>query len=330
MGQLTPSDLPKVANIEPLSPPGKRVVIPRVLVLLAAYNGSRWIAEQIQSILSQDDVGVTIVVRDDNSTDGTQSELLRFNEDPRIILVLDDHRSGSAAQNFLTLIGTQSAEGFDFVALSDQDDVWYPDKLRKACQSLEEAGAFGYSSATLAAWEDGKSIVLKPSGAPNSSDFLLEGAGQGCTFVLSSSLYQRIRAFLLTYPDLTKSLHFHDWAIYALARSWNLLWIFDPTPSMIYRQHAGNDTGARGSFRSAMKRLKLVRNGWYQQQLRLVSALCSTAAPANKAVAAWNSALERETGLRRRIRLAQLSLRAGRRRLRDKVIVVAACLAGWI
>ena len=299
-------------------------------MLLAAYNGSRWIAQQVESIISQEGVRVTVVARDDGSTDQTRSELLRFKDDSRVTLIFDDHPSGSAAQNFLTLITTQSADGFDFIALSDQDDIWYRNRLQRACRSLQQSVACGYSSATLAEWANGKSTVLKPSGAQNRGDFLFEGAGQGCTFVLTCPLYRRIQGFLLTCPDLTKLLHFHDWAIYALARSWNLPWFFDPSPSLIYRQHDQNDTGARGSLKSAIKRLKLVRNGWYRQQLRAICAICFTAAPDNRTVAAWNFALESSRGASRRVRLAQLCLQAGRRRLRDNMIVVTACLVGWI
>lgn len=273
---------------------------------------------------------VTVVARDDSSTDGTQAELLRFGADSRVTLLLESDASGSAAQNFLKLVRVRSAKGFDYVALSDQDDIWHPDKLSRACRRLEEGAASGYSSATLARWESGRSLLLKLSGTQNRSDFLYEGAGQGCTFVLTCALYERIRHFVSKHGDLTNALHFHDWAIYALARTWNLRWIFDPTPSMIYRQHASNDTGARGSARSILKRLRLVQNGWYAAQLRIICALCSTAAPDNETVAAWRSALQLPRGLRRRARLAYLCMRAGRRRMRDNMVVVAACLAGWI
>jgi rhamnosyltransferase len=305
-------------------------VRPSVLVLLAARNGSRWIREQMDSILAQAGVDVRIAVRDDCSTDGTRWELGRFAEDERVGIIASPAASGSAARNFLALIGENAADGFDFVAFADQDDLWNRDKLVRACRMLAGNRSAGYSSATVAAWEDGRERVIRPSGAPTASDFLFEGAGQGCTFVLSAEFYERVRTFLAAHPDLTRRLHYHDWLMYALARSWGLGWCFDPSPSMKYRQHAGNDTGARGTLDGIVRRLSLVRQGWYRTQLHAIAGLCVTAAPANATVASWYTRFMRPDCWRRRLQIARFCLRGGRRRTRDNMIAVFAALSGWI
>ncbi len=303
---------------------------PRILVLMAAYNGSRWIREQLDSILRQKDVDLRIAIRDDSSTDDTRWELARFAEEERVEIVTLAGAGGSAARNFLTLIAESPAAGFDFVALADQDDLWHPDKLLKACQMLAATGAAAYSSATLATWEDGRQRVLKPSGAPTRSDFLFEGAGQGCTFVLRCDFYERVRRFVGSRRELTHRLHYHDWLIYALARSWGLRWCFDPRPSMRYRQHSGNDTGARGSLQGIIRRFRLIRQGWYKTQLQAIAESCKAAAPANGTVLEWHCELGRRPSWRRRLRIAGFCLRGGRRRTRDNLIVVLAALCGWI
>ncbi len=145
---------------------GTEAARPRILVLMATFNGSRWIREQMESILAQEGVDLRIAVRDDGSTDGTRWELTRFAEDVRIRVVASTTASGSAAGNFLTLIGEHTADTFDCVAFADQDDVWNRDKLERACRMLAATQAAGYSSATVAAWEDGRQQVMKPSGAP--------------------------------------------------------------------------------------------------------------------------------------------------------------------
>src|SRR5262249_29950555 len=122
---------------------------------------------------------------------------------------------------------------------------------------------------------------------PTSCDFLFEGAGQGCTFVLTAALYEKVRSFLAANQPLTRSLHFHDWLIYALARSWGQPWYFDARPSMRYRQHAGNDTGARGTLDGIVRRLARIRDGWYRTQLRTIATACAAAAPGNDTVNAW-------------------------------------------
>jgi rhamnosyltransferase len=303
---------------------------PRVLVLLATYNGSRWIREQVESILGQQGVNIEIVARDDASTDDTHRELARLAADERVRILTASAPSGSAARNFLTLIRENPASAFDLVAFADQDDLWNPNKLRRACQMLASSGAVGYSSATVATWEDGRQRLLKLSGAPTASDFLFEGAGQGCTFVLSADFYERIRGFLLAHGELTDGIHYHDWLVYALARSWGLPWCFDAWPSMQYRQHARNDTGARGTFQGIARRLARIRDGWYRGQLRVIAEICRTAAPANPVVLTWYRSFAAEDSLRKRLGVARFCLGGGRRRTLDKMVAVMAALRGWI
>lgn len=302
---------------------------PTVLVLLASYNGAKWIGEQIKSILAQRDVNPKILVRDDGSVDGTLNEISKFPEQS-VRLAPISKSTGSAAQNFFTLIRENSACEFDLVAFSDQDDIWNPDKLSSAYRLLSQTGASGYSSATMARWGNGRQRVIALSGRQNTSDFLFEGAGQGCTFVLTSACYERIREFLNLHPNLTEGIHFHDWAVYALVRSWQLSWIFDPRPSMVYRQHAYNDTGARRSIRGIIKRQSLVRSGWYRQQVQKIAFLCAASAPDNSWISKWNSLIRQRHGFLRTIRSVKFCLTGGRRRKLDNIIVLIGCLAGWI
>ena len=238
--------------------------------------------------------------------------------------------SGSAAQNFLALVRENDASGFGFVALADQDDLWHADKLHRACESLTSTGSAAYSSATLAVWADGRTRLIKLSDAQRSHDFLLEGAGQGCTFVMTAEFYTRARTFLATHAELTNGLHFHDWALYALARTWQLRWQFDRLPSLKYRQHQLNDMGARGSLGAIRKRLSLIRCGWYRDQLRRICALCSAAAPTNDCIGAWRSLLDEAPSWHRRAHMALFCLRNGRRRRADRLLLAIASLSGWI
>jgi rhamnosyltransferase len=305
--------------------------LPRVLVLLTAYNGSRYIREQIASILAQEGVNLTIAVRDDGSSDETRAEIARAARDSRIrVSRTSGGRSGSAAQNLFTLMRENAANKHDFVAFSDQDDLWHHDKLARACQLLTRDSAVGYSSATIAAWADGRQRILRQSGIRTRSDFLFEGAGQGCTFVLRGDFYSRVRHFVSRRQRLTAALHYHDWAVYALSRSWGLTWSFDPLPSMRYRQHESNDTGARRSMVGVTRRLALLRDGWYRTQLCGIAELCAAASPGNTTVAAWREVLCRPQGLKRRLDIARFCLDGGRRRRSDRAICIAAALLGWL
>ena len=269
-----------------------------------------------------------MAIRDDCSSDATVNEVGQLKEDDRVILTVSDVPAGSAAQNFLALIHDQSAKEFDFVAFADQDDIWYPDKLQRACLTLRRTGTPGYSSSTIATWSDGRSRVLRQSALMTGGDFLLEGAGQGCTFVLSAEFYAQVRQFVTNHRPLTRQLRYHDWIVYALARSWGYSWLFDPVPSIEYRQHAANDTGARRSAAGIRKRLHLISSGWYQAQVTAIAALCSVAAPSNPEVARWASILRTPGTWRRGLKIARFCMINGRRRPLDNVILIAAALFG--
>jgi rhamnosyltransferase len=305
---------------------------PRVLVLLTAYNGSRFIQEQIQSILAQEGVQLRVAVRDDGSSDETRAVITRSSaRDSRIrISHTSGGRSGSAAQNLFTLIRENAAREFDYVAFSDQDDLWHHDKIVRACWRLKRDHAVGYSSATIAAWADGRERILRQVPLPTPSDFLFEGAGQGCTFVLRADFYSRVRSFVSRQPQLTATLHYHDWAVYALARAWGLAWSFDSTPSMRYRQHETNDTGARRSFTGITRRIALLQNGWYRTQISGIADLCAAAAPRNATIAAWRLMLSEPPGWGRRLAITRFCMNGGRRRTMDRAIVALAALAGWL
>lgn len=303
---------------------------PRILVLLASHNGAPWIGEQLRSILRQRDVDTRTVIRDDASIDGTRAQIAPFLEAGDISLTQSDSPSGSAAQNFFALIRENSSTGFDFVALADQDDEWNPDKLARASQRLRSTCAAGYSSATVAVWPNGKSTLLTQPVRATRSDFLFGGIGQGCTFVLTAEFYGRVREFLGHSTALTRQIHYHDWALYALARVWNLPWTFDPIPSVRYRQHDRNDTGARGSAAGLRKRLELIRRGWYAGQLRSIASLCAAADPSNRLVSAWSSLLDARPSWVRRARILRFCAAGGRRNALDNCMILIAALAGWL
>lgn len=303
---------------------------PRVLVLLASFNGSDWIAEQIRSILDQHEVDLDLILCDDGSTDSTRTQISQFLRDPRVQATYSDSPSGSAARNFLRMIRTTSSEGYEFVALADQDDLWEPQKLIRGCSMLRDQDGEGYSCAVSAFWEDGTETVLRQTGALTKSDFLFEGAGQGCTFVLTGSFYLKLRAFLQQHTRQFSDLHYHDWAIYALSRSWGLRWCFDHKPMVRYRQHLHNDTGARAAIGGIVRRVRLIKSGWYANQLRAIANLCFAAAPGNSIIVEWQSILAHAPGVQRTFRIASFCIRGGRRRAVDNAILLGAAITGLI
>jgi rhamnosyltransferase len=325
---VAPTDFAEEACARP--PHAAKLPRPKILVLLAAHNGAPWIGEQLRSILAQRDVDIRVVIRDDASIDETRDRVAPFLDDQRASLTSGRTPSGSAAQNFFALMRENPSDGFDFVALADQDDEWRTNKLDRACERLRETACIGYSSATLAVWENGRSAVLSQKSRATVSDFLFGGIGQGCTFVLTAEFYSRTRDFLTHNTALTQDIHYHDWALYALARAWNLQWIFDPTPSVLYRQHHQNDTGAKNSAAGVWKRITLIRHGWYANQLDAIARLCTAANPSQPIVSAWRSILTGPRTWSRRVRIAKFCMLGGRRSATDNCVILVAALAGWL
>lgn len=301
-----------------------------MLVLLAACNGSTWIRDQVASILAQEEVEVSVLIRDDYSRDSTLEELDQFRNDDRLTILANSNPTGSAARNFFALIREAAPGKHDFVALADQDDIWHPQRLSRACRTLRETGSVAYSSATLAFWPNGRTAILRQSPKTTPADFLFEGAGQGCTFVLTASFYRKLRQFLTANSGLTEFLHYHDWTIYALARAWGHAWTFDPLPTVFYRQHARNDTGARVSKTAMRKRLSLVKSGWYRNQISLITEVCMAAAPDNLSVSNWKRTSEASTPRTRRVAIARFCLTDGRRKFSDRLVLSFFALLGWL
>jgi rhamnosyltransferase len=304
---------------------------PKVLILLAAYNGASWIGEQIQSILRQTHVRPHIFIQDDGSSDSTATVAARLaDSDSRVQVNRSTSSSGSASQNFFSLIRSHDAADYDFIALSDQDDVWNRDKLHNAVTLLISKKSAGYSSSVTAVWPSGKTRLLSQKDTVTESDFLFEGAGQGCTFVISRQFYAELRIFLSAHEPLTQGLHFHDWTIYALARSWGRTWAFDTRSTMQYRQHSQNDTGARASVSGIFMRASRIRSGWYEQQLLNISTLCRAASTDSPIINRWHALMRSEKSLQRRLSIAQFLVRGGRRKRLDNVVLVFSALVGWI
>ena len=305
--------------------------IPRVLVLMASYNGARWIEEQLASILEQRDVAVVVRVRDDCSSDATAA-LVRGLAVERANLLIEVHAapSGSAGANFKGALADSDLRDFDYVALADQDDVWDPDHLWRGCTALRTHPAVGGYSCAVLAFGAGEPGVLGQDCRIRALDFLFEGAGQGCTFVVPTATALLVQDACRAWPSETAALHYHDWMIYLIARCAGRGWIFDPHPSLRYRQHGNNEIGARSTGGAILRRLRLIRDGWYARQVAAAWALATALAPSQRDLARFGEVLSARRTPSRRLKLMRLVMRHGRRRFADRLILGASALAGWI
>ena len=296
---------------------------PRLAVCLAAYNGMQWIDEQITSIKAQEGVDVNIYISVDVSTDGTEGHIRTLAEnDNKIVLLPYGDRFGGAAPNFFRLLAEVDFSPYDYVALSDQDDIWLPDKLSRGVRTLTTSGADGYSSNVTAFWENGRQSVIDKAQPQRKFDYFFEAAGPGCTYVLSASLANKVKECVVKNASEIKKIALHDWFIYAFARSNGFKWIIDPVPSMHYRQHSTNQVGVNQGFRAFHARAEKVLNGWGFQQASLIACLVGKAA----------NELQARLCRMRRKDLLWLAVNSSkfRRRLRDRFFFFASCIGTFV
>jgi rhamnosyltransferase len=246
---------------------------PSFAVLMAAFNGMEWIEEQVDSILMQKGVAVTLYISIDTSSDGTFEWCkARADIDPRVVVLPDVGRFGGAAKNFFRLIRDVDFSTFDYISLSDQDDIWIEDKLLAAHESIVKNNVVAYSANVDAFWPDGRKMLIDKSQRQRAFDFLFEPAGPGCSYVLKVSEANSFKDFLTDDSDSLDDVGLHDWLIYAWYRACGLKWYIDPVPRVLYRQHGGNQIGANSGLRSFVTRLRLLRSGWYRSEVSKVAA----------------------------------------------------------
>lgn len=248
----------------------KSAIEPRVAILLAAYNGIRWIEEQVISIEDESGVDVHIYVSVDLSDDGTFEWCEEFSASVDNVTVLPyGERFGGAAKNFFRLIRDIDFSQYDFVALSDHDDIWMPDKLSHAIEKIREENVDAYSSNVTAFWNDGREEFISKSQPQEEFDYIFEAAGPGCTYVLSKRVAKDFQKFLLQSTEANNFI-LHDWLIYAYARSKGFSWFIDSRSSMLYRQHENNQVGVNLSLDDLVSRAKYIFWGGGLWQIKLL------------------------------------------------------------
>ena len=128
---------------------------PFVSIALCTYNGSEFLSEQLHSVLNQEYSNFELVIVDDNSTDDTRDIISSFLHDSRIRFCKNDKNLGYAA-NFGKALSLCIGE---FIALSDQDDIWLPEKIKLMIGRIGALSGLYHNSAFMT--ETGELTGLK-------------------------------------------------------------------------------------------------------------------------------------------------------------------------
>lgn len=243
---------------------------------MATYNGLNWIDEQIESILRQRDVDVNLLISDDNSNDGTYEWLCeRAIRDKRITLLPRKHTEQlGPGGNFYHLLRHVDVQSDCYYAFSDQDDIWFENKLSNQTAMLRQKGVSAISSDVEGFWLDGTKRLIKKSQPQRQFDYFFESAGPGCSFCFDTDVLLLVKSFLNKYKDhqLPK---LHDWCVYALCRTHNLPWVIDEIPTLAYRQHHHNEVGAHFGGAAMLQRLRVIMNGEFRHEVTKIAKILS-------------------------------------------------------
>lgn len=246
----------------------------KIIILMATYNGSEHIEEQLQSLASQTYANWELVVSDDGSTDQTREIVHHFARAiSQKVTIIKGPQQGFW-KNFLWLVNQTSQAQGDLFAYCDQDDVWLPEKLERATNWFEKAGQETpnlYFARTELIDEAGKPIGFSRlfSRQPSFQNALVQNIGGGNTMVMN----RPARALLAQAPK-TVSLIAHDWWTYQLVTAAGGSAFYDPLPSVKYRQHSQNLIGSNRGIRQRITRTVAFGSGrWRRWNDASVTAL---------------------------------------------------------
>lgn len=240
---------------------------PNIAILLATYNGAICLQEQLDSFAAQDQPPALILVSDDRSRDDS-CEIVRCfaRAHPDLRVELLEGPGKGAAQNFLALLRA-CPDWIDIVALSDQDDVWLPDKLRRGVRALQadpaQHDSLLYCGRSLECDESLGNRRLsrglrRPAGFRHA---LVQNVAGGNTMMLNRAALDLVRAASCE----PRKLVVHDWWLYQIVTGAGGRVLFDDAPLLLYRQHAGNLIGANRGLEAKKKRLKMLVSGRFRR-----------------------------------------------------------------
>ncbi|QXG50211.1 glycosyltransferase family 2 protein [Pseudomonas viridiflava] len=228
---------------------------------MCTYNGATYLREQLDSFQRQTITNWTLYVSDDASSDNTLEILaeyqIRWGSDK--LLIFNGPCQGFA-ENFVSLLQREEVRG-EFFSFSDQDDIWFSDKLERALSKLKGVVVdmpSMYCSRTRLTDADGRVIGCSPlfERPPAFENALVQSIAGANTMVINRAA----RALLLQLPK-DVSVVAHDWLTYLLITGSGGTVIYDADPCLDYRQHDGNVIGANASLMDQLSRFRGMLSG---------------------------------------------------------------------
>lgn len=217
-------------------------------ILLASFNGGRYIREQLDSLFRQTDQGWHLFIHDDGSSDQTpaviQEYQLRF---PDRITILDGPATGNSRDNFFYLLSQVEAPYYFFC---DQDDVWLPEKIEKTYQrmkKIEEKELPCLVFTDLRVVDESLNCIAEKMEYYQKLNYkdlslkqlMVQAAVTGCTSMINRPLRD-----LMVVSENHDNIIMHDWWASLIAAKFGKISCLNES-LILYRQHSSNSVGAK-------------------------------------------------------------------------------------
>lgn len=223
----------------------------KIAILLATYNGEKYIKEQLDSIFAQTYKDWVVYIHDDGSKDNTMQIVNEYvKKYPEQVVIVDGPSTGGARNNFFYLMSKVDAK---YYMCCDQDDVWLPEKVEKTfnlmqkTESSEGTPCLVFTDLTVV---DGELNIIAEQMSKyqnlkcqNTSinQMLMQNVVTGCTMMMNKSL-----CHLATQYTNVNNIIMHDWWVAIIAEQFGKVAYLDE-PTILYRQHGNNTVGALDS-----------------------------------------------------------------------------------
>jgi glycosyltransferase involved in cell wall biosynthesis len=295
---------------------------PVIEVILATYNGEKFLAEQLDSLFAQTWTNFRLLVNDDGSSDSTLNILNHYaaQHPDRLLWEVNPQTKGPCG-NFAALMQRSGAK---YIAFCDQDDIWRPDKLALCMEAMLRAEAqrgdslpvLIYTDLRLAS-EDGtlqseshwKRAGVHPEGA-HFRNLLAQNLVTGCSMIANRALID------MALPIPVDDVIMHDYWLALIASAFGVLHpIREQT--VTYRQHGGNAVGAAGGL-SWIKRLRRFQSDlelekWFRaaatQSAAFLARFGPTLSEENRCALTSMTRFPRSSWLRRNLYLLRYKIR---------------------
>ncbi|WP_335747375.1 glycosyltransferase [Sulfitobacter sp.] len=233
---------------------------------MAVYNGADHLDEQLESFAAQTHTDWQLLASDDASRDGSRVVIERFAGTAGHTVCLDGPALGGT-ENFMSLIRAMPAHAPDgsWLAFSDQDDVWLPDRLQRGIAALQKTAPDQPALYCSRTWITNETLGERRLSVPRPKPLgfrnaLVQNVASGNTILLNAAAARLVQdaASEATCPVV------HDWWVYQLVSGAGGVLVHGDTPSLLYRQHEVNQIGANDTIRAKILRMAMLLSGTFR------------------------------------------------------------------